>query len=170
MFGDAEIKDSDAQTVNWEAIKASERAEKKNDDTPPSVLDDVPVALPAMKRAEKLQKRAARVGFDWPAVAPVFDKIREEMAELEVELAAGSSDERIEDELGDLLFAVVNLARKIKVEPGSALRQTNLKFEQRFRFIERMLAEDDRTPQEASLDEMEALWQRAKTEAKTEAT
>ncbi|MBT4740552.1 MAG: nucleoside triphosphate pyrophosphohydrolase [Rhodospirillaceae bacterium] len=170
VFGDAEIKDSDAQTVNWEAIKASERAEKKNDDTPPSVLDDVPVALPAMKRAEKLQKRAARVGFDWPAVAPVFDKIREEMAELEVELAAGSSDERIEDELGDLLFAVVNLARKIKVEPGSALRQTNLKFEQRFRFIERMLAEDDRTPQEASLDEMEALWQRAKTEAKTEAT
>ena len=100
----------------------------------------------------------------------MFDKIREEMAELEVELAAGSSDERIEDELGDLLFAVVNLARKIKVEPGSALRQTNLKFEQRFRFIERMLAEDDRTPQEASLDEMEALWQRAKTEAKTEAT
>lgn len=170
VFGDAVIEGSEAQTANWETIKASERAEKQGDDTPPSMLDDVPVALPAMKRAEKLQKRAARVGFDWPAVAPVFDKIREEISELEAELAAGSGNERIEDELGDLLFAVVNLARKIKVEPGSALRQTNLKFEQRFRFIERMLADDGRTPQDASLDEMEALWQRAKTEAKTEAT
>ncbi|NKB46067.1 MAG: nucleoside triphosphate pyrophosphohydrolase [Alphaproteobacteria bacterium] len=170
VFGDAVVADSDAQSVNWEAIKAKERAEKQRSDGPPSVLDDVPVALPAMKRAEKLQKRAARVGFDWPEAAPVFDKIREEIAELEAELAAGSGKDRIEDELGDLLFAVVNLARKIKVEPGSALRQTNFKFEQRFRFIERMLAEEDRKPEDASLDEMETLWRRAKTEAKTEPT
>lgn len=170
VFGNEIVADSDAQSVNWEAIKASERAEKQDADKPESVLDDVPIALPAMKRAEKLQKRAARVGFDWPDAAPVFDKIREEIAELEAELASGVSQERVEDELGDLLFAVVNLARKIKVEPGSALRQTNLKFEQRFQFIERMLAKEGKSPQDASLDEMEALWQLAKTEAKTEAT
>jgi MazG family protein len=168
VFGDTVVADSDAQSVNWETIKAEERA-AKTEMVPailPSVLDDVPVALPAMKRAEKLQKRAARVGFDWPSAAPVFDKIREEIAELEVELTAGAGQDRIEDELGDLLFAVVNLARKIKVDPGSALRQTNLKFEQRFRFIERMLHAEGRAPEHASLDEMEALWQRAKTETK----
>lgn len=169
VFGDAVIEGSDAQTANWEAIKASERAEKQKPNALPSVLDDVPTALPAMKRAEKLQKRAARVGFDWPETAPVFDKIREEIGELEAELTAGSDSDRIEDELGDLLFAVVNLARKIKVEPGSALRQTNLKFEQRFRYIERMLAKERRAPQDASLDELEDLWQQAKTEAEVDA-
>ncbi|MDG2243759.1 MAG: nucleoside triphosphate pyrophosphohydrolase [Rhodospirillaceae bacterium] len=169
VFGDAVIEGSDAQTANWEAIKASERDERQNSNKLPSVLDDVPVALPAMKRAEKLQQRASRVGFDWPDAAPVIDKIREEITELEAVLAAGADSDRIEDELGDLLFAVVNLARKIKIEPGSALRQTNLKFEQRFRFIERMLAKEGRTPQDASLDEMEALWKQAKTEAKLDA-
>ena len=168
VFGDAVIKDSDAQTETWEAIKAKERAEKQAtglEGNAPSVLDDVPIALPAMKRAEKLQKRAARVGFDWPDATPVFDKIREEIDELEAEVKAGSPHQRIEDELGDLLFAVVNLARKVKVEPGSALRQTNMKFERRFHFIERMLEKQGKMPQDATLDEMEALWQRAKTEA-----
>lgn len=164
VFGDAVVADSEAQSVNWESIKAEERAQKQDSDKAPSILDDVPIALPAMKRAEKLQKRAARVGFDWPEIAPVFDKIREEIAELEAEVTADAGQDRIEDELGDLLFAVVNLARKIKVEPGSALRRTNLKFEQRFQFIEGMLAKEGRAPQDASLDEMEALWQQAKTE------
>lgn len=167
VFGDATVHSSEEQTETWENIKAAERATKHGgaDQTPVSVLDDVPAGMPALKRAEKLQKRAARVGFDWSEIAPVFDKIREEIFELEAELEANASRERVEDELGDLLFAVVNLARKIKVEPGSALRQTNLKFEQRFRFIERMLQEEGRTPDDASLEEMELLWQRAKTEA-----
>ncbi len=168
VFGDAVIIDADAQTESWEAIKAKERAEKQAAGSGLkvlSVLDDVPTGLPALKRAEKLQKRAARVGFDWPDATPVFDKIREEIDELEAEVKAGATHQRVEDELGDLLFAVVNLARKVKVEPGSALRQTNLKFEQRFRFIERMLEKQGKIPQDATLDEMEALWQRAKTEA-----
>ena len=165
VFGDAKIKDAEAQTDSWETIKAAERAEKQSSEDTPSVLDDVPVALPAMKRSEKLQKRAARIGFDWPDAAPVFDKIREEIGELESEVNQGSDPARLEDELGDILFAVVNLARKLKVEPGSALRQSNLKFEQRFRFIERMLSAEGRAPQDADLEDLEALWQRAKTEA-----
>ena len=168
VFGDAVVKDADTQTISWEAIKAAERLEKENQrpsDVLPSVLDNVPAGLPALKRAEKLQKRAAQVGFDWPDAADVIGKIREEVGELEVEVNQGAAQDRLEDELGDLLFAVVNLARKIRVEPGSALRQTNLKFEERFRFIERMLAAEGRTPEDAPLDEMETLWQRAKTEA-----
>ena len=168
VFGDAVVKDAYTQTISWEAIKAAERLEKENErpsDVLPSVLDNVPAGLPALKRAEKLQKRAARVGFDWPDAADVIGKIREEVGELEVEVNQGATQDRLEDELGDLLFAVVNLARKIRVEPGSALRQTNLKFEERFRFIERMLAAEGRTPEDAPLDEMETLWQRAKTEA-----
>jgi len=165
VFGDATVKDAASQTEAWESIKAAERAEKASGADAQSVLDNVPGGLPALKRAEKLQKRAARVGFDWPDTAPVLDKIREEIGELEVEVSSGSSLERIEDELGDLLFAVVNLARKLKVEPDSALRKTNLKFEQRFRFVERMLEQDGRSVDEASLEDMENLWQRAKSES-----
>ncbi len=164
VFGDAVVEDADAQTVSWESIKAAERAEKGKGQAA-SVLDDVPAALPALKRGEKLQKRAARVGFDWPEATQVIDKIREEIAELETEMKNGADSARLEDEVGDLLFAVVNLARKLKVEPGSALRQTNLKFEARFRYIERMLDAEGRAPQDVSLDDMEALWQKAKTEA-----
>lgn len=165
VFGDAPVKDAASQTEAWEAIKAAERADKASGADTQSVLDNVPGGLPALKRAEKLQKRAARVGFDWPDTTPVLDKIREEIGELEVEVSSGSSLERIEDELGDLLFAVVNLARKLKVEPDSALRKTNLKFEQRFRFVERMLEQQGQSVDEASLDDMENLWQRAKSES-----
>ncbi len=164
VFGDAVAEDAEAQTASWEAIKAAERAESQNSEEIPSVLDNVPVALPALKRAEKLQNRAARVGFDWPDAAPVIDKIHEEIGELEAEMENGAEKGRLEDELGDILFAVVNLARKLRVEPGSALRHSNLKFEERFRFIERMLAAEGRAPQDVSLDELEALWQRAKIE------
>ena len=165
VFGNAVVKDAASQTESWESIKAAEREAKSGADALMSVLDDVPAGLPAMKRAEKLQKRAARVGFDWPAASPVIDKIREEVAELEHEIQDGDDTGKIVEELGDLLFAVVNLARKLSIDPGSALRDTNLKFEQRFRFIERMLAEEGRTPDQASLDEMESLWQRAKTQS-----
>ncbi len=162
VFGDLNIADADAQTVSWESRKAAERAKKG--DTPVGTLDGVARALPALLRAEKLQKRAARVGFDWKTIGPVIDKIEEELRELRSELEAGKLDTaRIQDELGDVLFATANLARHCKIDPEAALRSTNDKFERRFRYIERKLAEQGRTPSQASLEEMEELWQAAKT-------
>ncbi len=164
VFGDLRITDADAQTASWEARKAAERARKG--DTPAGTLDGVARALPALLRAEKLQKRAARVGFDWKTIGPVIDKIEEELRELRSELEAGKVDAaRVHDELGDVLFATANLARHCKVDPEAALRSTNDKFERRFRYIERKLAEQGRTPSQASLEEMEELWQAAKTAA-----
>ena len=125
-------------------------------------LDDVPLALPALTRAEKLQNRAARVGFDWPQAAQVLDKIGEEVGELRAEIANGAEAERLADELGDILFGYVNLARHLGVDPEEALRGCNAKFTRRFRHIEGALAAAGRTPQDASLDEMEALWLAAK--------
>ena len=143
-----------------EVHKAAERAAKEAG----GALDGVARALPALLRAEKIQKRAARVGFDWKQTDPVIDKIEEELGELRAELTAGTVDQaRLTDELGDVLFAVANLARHCKVDPEAALRATNDKFERRFRHIERRLAEAGRTPADASLEEMEALWQEAKT-------
>jgi MazG family protein len=166
VFGDIEIADSDAQTLSWEARKAAERAAKPNGGTPAGVLDGIARALPALLRAEKIQKRAARVGFDWKETGPVIDKIEEELGELRAELADGPPDpNRITDELGDVLFAVANLARHCRIDPEAALRATNDKFERRFRHIERRLAEQGRSPSDASLEEMEALWQEAKTKA-----
>lgn len=165
VFGDIEVADAAAQRHAWEAQKERERRRKAEaGGRTPGVLDDVPLALPALMRAEKLQKRAARVGFDWPEAAQVLDKIEEEIAELRAELASGAGSDRLEDELGDLLFAAANLARHLNIDPEAALRRTNRKFEVRFRRIEALLAAAGRTPAEASLDEMEALWQRAKAE------
>ena len=162
VFGDLNIADANAQTISWESRKAAERAKKG--DTPVGTLDGVARALPALLRAEKLQKRAARVGFDWKTIGPVIDKIEEELRELRSELEAGKLDTaRIQDELGDVLFATANLARHCKIDPEAALRSTNDKFERRFRYIERKLAEQGRTPSQASLEEMEELWQAAKT-------
>jgi len=166
VFGDARIATAEAQTVSWEARKAAERAARKPDAAaePAGALDGVARALPALLRAEKIQKRAARVGFDWKQTGPVIDKIEEELGELRAELAAGTVDQvGLTDELGDVLFAVANLARHCKVDPEAALRATNDKFERRFRYIERRLAEAGRKPAGASLKEMEALWQEAKT-------
>jgi nucleoside triphosphate diphosphatase len=164
VFGDAEIADADAQTASWEAGKAAERAARNRGTE--GILDGVARALPALLRAEKIQKRAARVGFDWKDVGPVIDKIEEELSELRAELTAGTVEqERLADELGDVLFAVANLARHCKVDPEAALRATNNKFERRFRHIERRLAEQGRHPSQATLDEMEMLWQEAKTKA-----
>ena len=138
VFGDASIATAEAQTTAWETHKAAERqARAEAEGRAPSVLDGVAAGLPALSRAIKLQNRAARVGFDWPDIAPVFDKISEEIGELRAELAADSSNlNRLEDELGDVLFVLANLARHLKVDPEAALRRTNAKFERRFQRIE----------------------------------
>jgi MazG family protein len=163
VFGDARIDTAEAQTVSWETRKAAERT-ARGAAQPVGALDGVARALPALLRAEKIQARAARVGFDWKELGPVIDKIEEELGELRVELAAGAlAQERISDELGDVLFAVANLARHCKVDPEAALRGTNDKFERRFRHIEKRLAETGRKPADATLEEMEVLWQEAKT-------
>jgi MazG family protein len=165
VFGDVKIDTAEAQTVSWEARKAAERAAKGTDE-PAGALDGVARALPALLRAEKIQRRAARVGFDWKKTGPVIDKIEEELRELRTELDARDVDQtRLADELGDVLFAVANLARHCRVDPEAALRATNDKFERRFRHIERRLAETGRKPADVTLEEMEALWQEAKTKA-----
>jgi ATP diphosphatase len=169
VFGEATIETAKAQTLAWEEHKAAERKVRAEvERRRPSPLDGIPAALPALTRAEKLQKRAARVGFDWPEAAQVLDKIEEEIGELRAELAlpaAGAAQRaRIEDEVGDLFFALVNLARHVGVDPEQALRGTSAKFERRFRRIDELLEAQGRTLSEASLDEMEALWQQAKTE------
>ncbi len=146
----------------WEQQKADERAAKAaRHDRPAGVLDDVPPALPALLRAEKLQKRAARVGFDWDDATKVLDKIEEEVAELRAEIAANNTA-AAEAELGDLIFAVVNLARHLGAAPETALRATNAKFVRRFRYIEQTLAESGRTVAGTALAELERLWQAAK--------
>jgi MazG family protein len=160
VFGDVKVADAAAQTVSWEAQKAAERAAKPGAQ-PASALAGVSLALPALMRADKLQRRAARVGFDWPEAAQVLDKIEEEIAELRAELGSADPD-RLEDEIGDLIFALVNLARHLKVDSEAALRRCNQKFERRFRSIEARLAAVGRRPDEASLEEMERLWQDAK--------
>lgn len=166
VFGGVEVGSAAAQTKAWEAQKAQERAAKAGSAAAaPSALDGVVVGLPALTRAMKLQKRAARVGFDWAEARDILDKIEEEIDELRAELdAAERKPLRVEDEMGDLLFALVNLARRLDVEPESALRGTNAKFERRFRQVERWLGEQGRTTESATLDEMEALWQRAKAD------
>lgn len=158
VFGDEAARmDGAAQKARWEDIKAGERKAKARH----GVLDDVPVGLPALTRAVKLTKRAARVGFDWPSTDQVFDKLHEEVAELRAEIAAGDLD-KARAEMGDLLFVVANLARKLGVEPEDALRGTNAKFIRRFGFIEAELAKDGRSPEQSDLAEMDGLWTAAK--------
>lgn len=156
---------SEAQVKSrWEEIKAEERAEKSQPEQL-SLLDDVPATLPALSRAAKLQKRAATVGFDWPAALPVLDKVREELDEVLQAMADGDAD-ALEDEVGDLLFAAVNLARHLKQDPEHALRRANRKFERRFRFIEQALRDSSRPIEDCDLDELDALWGEAKRQEK----
>ena len=163
VFGDVSIEDADAQTKAWEDQKAAERAAKAEaSGRVASVLDDVARGLPALMRAEKLQKRAARVGFDWPTVELVFDKVREELDEVSVEIDRGSDPARLEDELGDVLFTCVNLARKLGTDPETALRRTNAKFERRFRDVETFAAKDGKSLNDLDIEALEALWERAK--------
>jgi ATP diphosphatase len=159
VFGAENRESSAEQTLAWEAQKAAERAARAET----GVLAGLPVALPALTRAAKLTRRAARVGFDWTDAAAVLDKLAEETAELRAELAAPVQDlARLADEVGDMLFVLANLARKLELDPETCLRGANAKFERRFGAIERGLAAAGSSPAEASLEEMEALWQKAK--------
>ena len=157
VFGAADARDPDAQSKAWEAGKARERAARAEG----GVLDGIAHALPAMRRAQKLTARAARVGFDWPDAGAVLAKLDEEVAELRAELPAADTG-RIEDELGDMMFVLVNLARKLGHHAENCLAAANAKFERRFRAVEEALAREGRTPGQAGLDEMEALWAAAK--------
>jgi tetrapyrrole methylase family protein/MazG family protein/ATP diphosphatase len=160
VFGDARHRSSAEQTEAWEGIKVEERATKA-DARSKSLLDDVPVGLPALTRAVKLSRRAARVGFVWPSAVEVLAKLHEEVAELEAEVAAGDVD-KARDELGDVLFVCANLARELDIDPEAALRGTNAKFMRRFRYIEAELAARGSSPDASDLAEMDALWDAAK--------
>jgi len=161
VFGTTEIADAAAQTAAWESHKARERSARGE-----GVLDGVPVAMPALARAQKLGRRAARAGFDWPETAGVLDKLAEETRELEEAIAArATAPEAIEEELGDLLFTVANLARHLEVDAEGALRRAGLKFERRFRAMEARLAAAGRRPEECGPDELERLWNEAKESA-----
>ncbi len=164
VFGTAEERAAGAAPGFWDRIKAQEKA-----GTAPSVsvLDEVPAALPALTRAVKLQNKAAKVGFDWPSLAPVLDKLNEELGELEDVIAKSrsgseSDTQAVEQELGDLLFVIANVARHLKLDPEASLRSANQKFVRRFRYIEERLAANGRTPSDSDLAEMDALWDEAK--------
>jgi ATP diphosphatase len=159
VFGDETLRTAQAVEGLWERIKAEEKAANKTGES--GALAGVPVALPALSRALKLQGKASKVGFDWNDPRAVLRKIREEADEIEAELVRAETP-KAASEVGDLLFAVVNLARHLQADPETVLRQTNLKFERRFAAIERALAARGKAPQDASLTEMDALWNEAK--------
>jgi nucleoside triphosphate diphosphatase len=159
IFATQMIQTAAEQTENWETMKQAERAAKIKDD--PSILSDIPTTLPALSRAAKLAKRAARVGFDWPSVEEVFDKLDEETAEVREAVIEGDQA-HIEEEIGDMLFVVTNLARKANVDPEQALRLANAKFERRFRWLEAELVRSGKNVATSNLEEMERLWLRAK--------
>ncbi|MDD4617399.1 MAG: nucleoside triphosphate pyrophosphohydrolase [Alphaproteobacteria bacterium] len=163
VFGEREAKTAQDVLQNWEKDKEAKRRAKAGN-KPVSVLDNVTIGLPAATRAVKLQKRAARVGFDWDNAKDVLDKIREEIGELEKEIQDNAEKTFLEDELGDVFFAVTNLARKLEIDPETALRRTNRKFDRRFREVENRLAKQGRSAADASLDEMEDLWKSIKAE------
>ena len=164
VFGDETAKAAGHAKEVWERVKAEEKRERgKTQPAVKSVLDGVPFALPALIRAVKLQQKASTVGFDWNDPKAVLAKLREELAEIEAEIDGGTHD-RLEDEVGDLLFAAANLARHLNVDADQALRRTNTKFVKRFGAIEGALAADGRRPAEATLNEMEVLWQKAKVD------
>lgn len=170
VFGDEDARGAGMAKGMWDRIKAEEKAERRerrlaldvNSAEPNGFLDDIPQGFPSLMRALKLQQKAAKVGFDWSEALPILDKIEEEIAELRHEINAGDQ-QKTEEEYGDLLFAMVNLGRHLKLEPESALRGTNEKFRTRFHYIEKKLTERQQSLEDATLDEMEALWSEAKT-------
>jgi ATP diphosphatase len=179
VFGTEAERAAGAAPGFWERIKAAEKAAEVKRSPPPGgegsgvggigVLDDVPAGFPALTRAVKLQHKAAKVGFDWPSLAPVFAKCKEEIAELEEAIANdrkldGSAGEAVTEEFGDLLFVMANVARHLKIDPEAALRAANGKFVRRFQRIEVLLAADGRTPSQSTLAEMDRLWDQAKEE------
>ena len=165
VFGsESRDKSADQQTIDWERIKAEERKRKAQK----GVLEGVALGLPALLRAVKLQKRAARVGFDWPDDGHVIDKLLEEVGEIREARATGTSMD-VEEEFGDLLFVIANLARHWDIDPEAALRRTNAKFERRFSYIEQSLAARGSSPEKSNLEEMDALWNEAKRVEKRQA-
>ena len=173
VFGDAAHEDADAVKLAWEQIKQAERRDAGESDT--SALAGISRGLPEWQRAIKLQNRAARVGFDWPGPEPVIEKLHEEIEEVRAEFAAVAADpedadarDRLEDEIGDLLFVCANLARHAKVDVGSALRRANLKFERRFRAMEGLAAADGVELQKLPLTVQDAYWDRAKAKEKVQ--
>ncbi len=166
VFGAVQINSAAAQNRAWEEHKAAERRDRAQaSGAAESVLDGVALALPALLRADKIQKRAARIGFDWPDARPVFDKLKEEIAELESELQKPAGCRALEEEMGDILFAAANLARKLDIDPEAALRHATAKFERRFRRVETLAAE---RAVGSGLDALEAVWQQVKREEQEE--
>jgi MazG family protein len=167
VFADASYANAGEQTRAWEAIKAEERRHKSAADTPESLLDGISHKLPAMNAAEKLQKRAATIGFDWPEVQGVLDKLREETAELQQEIDTNAPAQRLQEELGDLLFTCVNLARFTGHDPEMSLRLANRRFQQRFHIMEQLCREQDKTLQQLDATELDSLWETAKQHCKS---
>ena len=162
VFGDAKLERAEDVLDNWDTLKANERkASGKVEKTKESMLDDVPVHFPALLEGLKITKKAAKVGFDWENTDQIFDKLSEEVAELKDAIARRDAGE-VGEEIGDLLFVLVNLARKLDVEPETALKKTNRKFRSRFKFIEQELKKVGRSPEDSSLEEMDSLWHQAK--------
>ncbi|KCZ94649.1 nucleoside triphosphate pyrophosphohydrolase [Hyphomonas johnsonii] len=161
VFESVDGRSADEQTTAWEVMKARERAAKQSNPDTPSALDGVALALPALLRAEKLQKRAARVGFDWTEAEPIFDKLIEETQEVKDAIASGNRDD-IEDEVGDLLFVAANLGRRLGIDPEVALRRANAKFERRFKAMEQTASDNGEDFAGLTLDEQESYWQRVK--------
>lgn len=155
VFGDVSADNAETVLKNWEALKSAERKDVGQH----SVLDNIPQAMPALSRAYKLQKRCANVGFDWPDVEGCWDKVKEEIIEVE---QCESGSEELAEELGDLMFALVNVVRKHKLDPEAVLRAANSKFEKRFRAVEQALAEQGKSPEQSDLAEMDALWNEVK--------
>lgn len=165
VFGQDTVADAEAQSVAWEAHKAQEREAKTRGDS--STLAGVAGSLPALTRAVKLQKRAAQVGFDWPDVSPVFDKVREELDEVEQEIHQADNQDRVEDEIGDLLFACTNLARLADINPETALRRSNRKFEARFSGMEKLASERVLSLKELDLSAWDQLWEQVKQDERS---
>lgn len=159
VFAGHQIEESEL-SASWDAFKAEEKGKRSEADL--SMMDDIPIVLPALTRAAKIQNRAAKVGFDWQEIGPVWDKLQEEMDEIHEAVDQQLGQDKIEDELGDLLCVCVNLARHLNVDPEKALRRSNTKFERRFRHIEDQLNKQGKTTTHATLEEMDALWDDAK--------
>ena len=169
VFGSESASTPEEVIKNWEAIKAQEKAEKLKNRTPEqrSLLEGIPSKLPAIHEAHQISSRAARVGFDWPDIEGIFDKLQEEVRELKDVISSVENEPqhvRLEDEIGDMLFVMVNIARYLKIDSESALKRANRKFKARFRYMENELAKQGKSLEETSLEEMEALWQKAKSE------
>src|SRR5262245_51677146 len=169
VFGTDTAGSAEEVIKNWEAIKAQEKASKLKSRTPEqrSLLEGIPSKLPAIHEAHQISSRAARVGFDWPGVDGIFDKLQEEVGELKDVISSGGDEtrqDRLEDEIGDMLFVIVNIARYLKIDSESALKRANRKFKTRFRYMENELARQGKNLEQTSLEEMEALWQKAKSE------